>query len=465
MPWPDLRTFLGRLEADGDLLRVRDPVTWEYEIVALTRETSDVAGPALLFEQVQDSRYPCLSGLFAAQRRVALALEVGERELYDEYRRREERPIEPVVVDAGPCQEIVLRGDEIDLRDLPILLHYEKDGGRYVTAGLQIARHPVTGQRNVSIHRMLLLDRNHLSVYAPPGRHTRAIIERNLDDGRPTEIATAIGTEPVLQIATQARVPLGVDEYAVAGGLRQAPVQLVRACTLDLEVPADAEMVIEGRTVPGEYCADGPFGEYPGTYSAVKQAPVLEVTAITLRRGAIYQNALTGMPMTENHWMMQPAATAMVYREAYKLSPEVKAVHVTPGGATRHHVIVSIKKRHDAEARNLMLALLAAPLGAKHVVVVDEDIDVFDGLQVEWAINTRVQPDRDVMILPYLHSPTLDPSAPAERTSAKMGIDATAPLGKLEEYTPPRIPGAERYRLERYLRARDGTRAGASSSP
>ncbi|HLH23469.1 MAG TPA: UbiD family decarboxylase [Chloroflexota bacterium] len=459
MPWPDLRSFLDRLEAEGDLLRIADPVTWEYEIVALTRESSDVQGPALLFERVQDSRFPVLSGLFAAQRRVALALEVGERELYDAYREREERPLPPVLVDEGACQEIVLRGDEIDLRELPILLHYEKDGGRYVTAGLQVARHPVSGQRNVSIHRMLLLDRNHLSVYAPPGRHTRAIIERNLDDGRPTEIATVIGTEPVLQIATQARVPLGTDEYAVAGGLRGEPLSLVRACTLDLEVPAHAEMVIEGRTLPGEYCADGPFGEYPGTYSAVKQAPVLEVTAITLRRGAIYQNALTGMPMTENHWMMQPAATAMVYREAYKVSPEVQAVHVTPGGATRHHVIVSIKKRHDAEARNLILALLAAPLGAKQVVVVDEDIDVFDALQVEWAINTRVQADRDVLIIPNLHSPTLDPSAPAERTTAKMGIDATAPLGKLEDFTPPRIPGAERYRLARYLSAREGVRA------
>ncbi|HZS01804.1 MAG TPA: UbiD family decarboxylase [Chloroflexota bacterium] len=461
MPWPDLRSFLDRLEAQGDLLRIVDPVTWQYEIVALTRETSDVQGPALLFERVQDSRYPVLSGLFAARRRVALALEVDERDLYDAYRQREEQPLPPVVVDDGACQEIVLRGDEIDLRELPILLHYEKDGGRYVTAGLQVARHPLSGQRNVSIHRMLLLDRNHLSVYAPPGRHTRAIIERNLDDGRPTEIATVIGAEPVLQIATQARVPLGTDEYAIAGGLRGEPLHLVRACTLDLEVPAHAEIVIEGRTLPGEYCADGPFGEYPGTYSAVKQAPVLEVTAITMRRGAIYQNALTGMPMTENHWMMQPAATAMVYREAYKVSPEVQAVHVTPGGATRHHVIVSIKKRHDAEARNLILALLAAPLGAKHVVVVDEDIDVFDALQVEWAINTRVQPDRDVLIIPNLHSPTLDPSAPAERTTAKMGIDATAPLGKLEDFTPPRIPGAERYRLARYLGTGHGARPSA----
>lgn len=465
MPWPDLRAFLARLEEQGDLLRIAEPATWEYEIVALTRQTSDIEGPALLFEQVADSQLPVLSGLFAARRRVALALEVDEEHLYDVYREREDQPLPPVLVEQGACQEIVLRGDEIDLQALPILLHYERDGGRYITAGMQVARDPASRQRNVSISRMLLLDRNHLSVYSPPGRHTRAIIDRNLDDGRPTDIATIVGSEPVLQIATQARVPLGMDEYAVAGGLRGgAPLELVRCATLDLEVPATAELIIEGRTIPGEYCADGPFGEYPGTYSAVKQAPVLEVTAITMRRGAIYQNALTGMPMTENHWMMQPAATAMVWREAYKICPEVRAVHVTPGGATRHHVVVSIRKRHDAEARNLALALLAAPLGAKQVIVVDHDIDPFDMLQVEWAVNTRVQADRDLLVLPNLYSPTLDPSAPAERTSAKLAIDATAPLGQLEDYTPPRIPGFERFDLQRYLRGRQRSAISGQSS-
>jgi UbiD family decarboxylase len=449
--WPDLRAFLDALERQGDLLRIKDEVDWAYEAAALTRQTSDIEGPALLFERVKGSPYPLLSGLFAAQRRVALALEVPEPELFDAYRRREERPRDAVLVERGPCQEIVLTGAEADLTTLPIMRHYEKDGGRYVTAGLQVARHPETGRRNVAIYRLLLLDARRLTVYTPPGRHLRAIIEKNLDDGRPTEIATVIGAEPACQIATQARVPLGADEFAIAGGLREEPVPLVKCATLDLEVPATAEMVIEARTIPGELHPDGPFGEYPGTYSPVKQAPVMEITAITMRRGALYQNALTGMPMTENHWMMQPAATAMVYREAYKISPEIRAVHVTPGGATRHHVVIAIRKRHDHEARNLGLALLAAPLGAKQVVVVDEDIDVFDPLQVEWAINTRVQADRDVIVVPNLYSPTLDPSAPGERTSAKMAIDATVPLGELDRYTPPRIPGADRFRLDRYL--------------
>ncbi len=452
MPWSDLRTFLTALEARGDLVRIPEQVDWEYEAVALTRRTSDLDGPALLFERVRDSDTPCLSGLFAAKRRVAWALEVAESDLDDVYREREGRAIEPVIA-AGPapCQEIVLTGDQIDLTTLPILRHYERDGGRYITAGLQIANDPQTGRRNVSIHRMLLLDRNHLSVFAPLGRHLRTIIERCNDAGRPAEIATVIGTEPAIQIASQARAAYGEDELGVAGGLRGSPVELVRARTIDVHVPATSEIVIEGRIVPGRSVVDGPFGEYPGTYSDAKPAPVLEVTAITMRSGAIYQNTLTGMPMTENHWMMQAAATALAYREAFKITPEVKAVNVTPGGSSRHHIVVSIHKRHPSEARNLMLALLAAPIGAKLVTVVDEDIDVFDPLQVEWAMNTRMQADRDVIILPNLYSPTLDPSAPAPRTSAKMGIDATAPMGSGVDYQPPRIPGFERFPLAAHL--------------
>jgi UbiD family decarboxylase len=452
MAWPDLRSFLEALDERGDLLRIPGPVAWEYEAAALTRHTSDIEGPALLFERVVDSAVPCVSGLFAARRRVAWALGVDEDDVDRAYAEREERFIPPLEWKGPPpCQEVVLTGDDIDLFSLPILRHYERDGGRYVTAGLQVAVDPTSGIRNVSIHRMLLLDRNRLTVFAPLGRHLRTIIERWHELGEPAPIATAIGTEPATQIASQSRVPFGVDEFGVAGGLRGEPVELARGCTIDVHVPATTELVIEGRTVPGETVVDGPFGEYPGTYSDAKPAPVLEVTAITMRRGGMYQNTLTGMPMTENHWMMQPAASAMAWREARKITPEIVAVNVTPGGATRHHVVVAFKKRHASEARNLALALLAAPLGAKLVTVVDEDIDVFDPLQVEWAVNTRVQADRDVIVIPDLYSPTLDPSAPAPRTSAKMAIDATAPLGGRADYEPPRILGLDRYQLEPHL--------------
>jgi 2,5-furandicarboxylate decarboxylase 1 len=446
----DIRQFLASLESEGDLVRIKDRVSPRYDIVALTRQASDQGGPALLFENVEGSEFPVLSGLFGTQRRVAKALGVGEGELFARYMEREGRSVEPRLVERTACQEVVWKGADIDLARLPILRHYEKDGGAYVTAGLQIAKDPVSGVRNVSIHRMLPLGKDRLSVFAPPGRHLRTIIERNEERGQGTPIATAIACSPAAQIGSQARAPFGVDEFAVAGGLAGGPIELARCASIDVEVPADSEMVIEGVTIPGERADDGPFGEYPGTYSDIKPVPVLQVTAITFRKGAIYQNTLTGMPMTENHFMMQPAATTLAWREAARITPEVKAVNVTAGGTCRHHVVVSIKKRHASEARNVGLALLASPLGAKYVVIVDHDIDVFDPMQVEWAMNIRMQADKDVVIVPDLYSPTLDPSAPASRMSAKMLVDATAPLGRLEEFQAPRIPGIEKLPLSKY---------------
>lgn len=446
----ELREFLRVLKDEGDLISVAEEVSTEYEIVALTRQSSDADGPALLFQNVKGSRFPVLSGLFGAERRVAKALGVKPEELFKTYLEREGRLIHPEMVDQRLCQEVVWTGADIDVGRLPVLRHYEKDAGPYVTAGLQIAKDPATGCRNVSIHRMLPLGKDRLTVFAPPGRHLRTIIERNEEQGRGTPIATAIACSPAAQIGSQARAAFGTDEFAVAGGLVGAPIQLARCASIDVEVPADSEIVIEGVTIPGERVDDGPFGEYPGTYSDTKPAPVLKVTAITFRKGAIYQNTLTGMAMTENHFMMRPAATALAWREASRITPEIKAVNVTPGGTCRHHIVVSLKKRHNAEARNVGLALLASPLGAKYVVLVDHDIDVFDPLQVEWAMNIRMQADRDVVIVPNLYSPTLDPSAPESRTSSKMLIDATAPLGRLEEFQAPRIMGIERYPLSKY---------------
>lgn len=227
---------------------------------------------------------------------------------------------------------------------------------------------------------------------------------------------------------------------------------MVKCKTIDVEVPATAEIVIEGRTLPGLREDDGPFGEYPGTYSEVRKAPVVEITAITMRKDAIFQNAYTGMPMTENHWMMDLAATALAYREAYKICPDIHDICLTSGGTSRHHCVVSIKKRHPYEPRNVMTALLAANIGIKLCVVVDEDIDVHDMQQVEWAINTRMQADRDVMILPVMYSPTLDPSAPYPRASSKMGIDATAPLEDKEAFAPVFTPGQDAPYIEEMLR-------------
>jgi 2,5-furandicarboxylate decarboxylase 1 len=452
MAYEDLRAFLAVLEREGDLIHVPDKVSTRFEIAAFVRKSSDIDGPAILFDNVEGSTMQVLGGLFGSRRRIARSLELDERTLLAAYIEKEKLRIPPRMVERAPVQEIVWTGKDIDLGRLPIVTHFERDAGPYITGGTQIAKSPRTGRRNMSMHRMLLLDRNHLTVYAPKGRHLGTIIAQHEDEGKPTEIATFIGAEPVVVLASQTRKPLGVDELDIAGGMRGEAVEMVKCRTIDMEVPARAEIVIEGFTVPGRTADDGPFGEYPGTYSEAKEAPVLEVTAVTMRRDPIFQICMTGMPMTENHWMMDLPATAAAYEEAYKICPDLVDIVLTAGGTSRHHAVVSIRKRHQYEPRNILLALLSANIGIKYAVVVDQDIDVRNPLEVEWAINTRVQAEHDVIVLPTMYSPTLDPSAPAPRASSKMGIDATAPLGKLDQYSRVVTPGTDKIDLQRYRR-------------
>jgi UbiD family decarboxylase len=375
----DLRSYLTYLENQEQLLRVAEPVDIKYEIAAGMRKTSDIGGPALLFENVKGfPGWRVLGGLFATRKLVALGLGVKEDQLLERYLTLEETRIPPEIVATGPVKEIRWTGTQVDLSKLPIVTHAGKDCGPYITIGVQIGKDPDTGVRNLSIHRMLLLAKDRLSLWAPPDHHLGRMILMAEEKKRGLEVATAIGVDPAIIIGSQAKVPYGIDEFHIAGGLRGAPVKLTRCETVDVEVPAFAEIVIEGVTVPGERVADGPYGEYPGCYSEAKQAPVLKVTAITMRQSAIYQTALTGMPVTENHTLIEYGNAAVVYREVKKIVPEVKAVHMTPGGTFRHHVVVSVKKRSQEEARNVILALLSLGIGLKQVTVVDEDINVFD---------------------------------------------------------------------------------------
>ncbi|MDP6558672.1 MAG: UbiD family decarboxylase [Candidatus Binatia bacterium] len=447
MFFEDLRNYLADLEKREQLLRVKDEVSTRYEIAAGIRKTSDIQGPAILFEKIKDyAGWRVLGGLFATRRLVAMALGITEEGLLEKYRTMEDHRIPPKVVKTGPVKEICWKGDQVDLRKLPIVTHAERDAGAYVTIGIQIGKDPKSGVRNVSIHRMLVLGKDRLSLWAPPDHHLGRMIAKAEDEGKGVEVATAIGVDPAIIIGSQAKVPYGVDEFEVSGGLRGAPVQITRCETIDVEVPIYSEVVIEGVTIPGERVPDGPYGEYPGCYSETKQAPVVQVTAITMREKPIYQTALTGMPVTENHTLVECANTALVYREVRKIVPEVKAVRVTPGGTFRHHAVVSIRKRHEEEARNVILALLATGIGIKHVIVVDEDIDIDDPMDVEWAVNTRMQPDKDLIVISRLAISTLDPSAPQPRTSAGWGIDATMPMCDNQHFQKVKIPGVDKVR-------------------
>lgn len=445
MLFEDLRGFLEKLERENQLLKVNREVDTRYEIAAGIRKTSDVEGPALLFENVKNHPgWRVLGGLFATRKLVAMGLGVTEDKLLERYLTLENKRIPSEMLPTGPVKEIQWTGDDVDLNKIPIAVHSEKDCGAYVTIGVQIGKDPDTRIPNVSIHRMLRLGKDRLSLWAPPDHHLGRMIVKAEDRGEGLEVATAIGVDPTIIIGSQARVPYGVDEFAVSGGLRGAPVKVTQCETIDVEVPAHAEVVIEGVTIPGERVSDGPYGEYPGTYSESKQAPVVKVTAITMRQNPIYQTALTGFPVTENHTLIECANAALVYRTVSTITPEIKDVSVTAGGTFRHHAVVSMRKRHEAEARNVILALLATGAGFKRVVVVDEDIDVHDPVDVEWAINTRVQPDKDVVIVPNLMCSTLDPSVPAPRTTAGWGVDATMPLTDNEYYLKVKVPGVDK---------------------
>ncbi|MGE5303345.1 MAG: UbiD family decarboxylase [Alphaproteobacteria bacterium] len=441
----DLRGFLTHLESQGQLIRVKDEVDVKYEIAAGVRKTSDIEGPALLFENVK--RYPgwrVLGGLFATRKLVALGLGVPQDQMLDRYLTLEDQRIPPELVSTGPVKEIKWTGSQVDLSKIPIITHAGKDCGPYVTIGVQVGKDTDSGVRNLSIHRMLVLGKDRLSLWAPADHHLGRMILKAEEKGRGLEVATAVGVEPTIVIGSQSKVPYGIDEFHIAGGLRGGAVKLVKCETIDVEVPAFAEVVIEGVTVPGERVADGPYGEYPGCYSEAKQAPVLKVTAITMRQNPIWQTALTGMPVTENHTLIEYGNAAVVYREVKKIVPEVKAINLTPGGTFRHHVVVSIKKRAENEGRNVILSLLSLGIGLKQVIVVDDDIDPFDPMQVDWALATRMQADKDVIIIPRVACSTLDPSVPEARVTAGLGIDATAPMKDRWRFEKVEIPGVDK---------------------
>ena len=441
----DLRGYLSHLEKQGQLLRVTEEVDIKYDIAAGIRKTSDIEGPALLFENVKGfPGWRVLGGLFATRKLVALGLGVPQQQMLDRYLTLEDNRIAPELVSSGPVKEIKWTGAQVDLSKLPIVTHASKDCGPYVTIGVQVGKDPDTQIRNLSIHRMLVLGKDKLSLWAPADHHLGRMILKAEEKKRGLEVATAIGVEPALVVGSQAKVPYGIDEYHVAGGLRGAAVKLVKCETIDVEVPATAEIVIEVVTVPGERVADGPYGEYPGCYSEAKQAPVLKVTAITMRKNPIYQTALTGMPVTENHTLIEYGNAAVVYREVKKIVPEVRAVNMTPGGTFRHHVVVSIKKRAENEGRNVILALLSMGIGLKQVIVVDHDIDPFDPMQVDWAMSTRFQADKDAIIVPRIACSTLDPSCPENRVTAGLGIDATAPMTERWRFEKVEIPGVDK---------------------
>lgn len=443
MPFRDLREFLSLLEEKGELLRTKKPVATRFEISAYIRKTSDEQGPALLFENVKDFDMPVLGGVFATRERAFLALETSAQDYVHKFQNALDHLVAPKVVSGAPCKEVIHTGSDVDLTRLPIPIFSEKDPAPFLTLGLSMSRNPKDGGKNTSIYRLQVKGRNKLGIMA---QHlVRQLVEAEAM-GKGLPIAIAIGTDPVLPLATQWMAPYGTDELALAGALRGEPVEVVQAETVDLEVPATAEIIIEGTVVPNVRDEEGPFGEVTGYYTPANPKPVIEVSAITHRRDAIYQAALTGMPTTENHVLKQLPLEATVYWSLKKEFPGVQAVHFPAAGTVGMISVIALKQAYECEARNVIATMMGSRRN-KITIVVDDDIDIYDMENVLWAIATRTQADEDVVVFPRLVATAMDPSVKKLRVGSALGIDATKPFGQRFPDIVV-VPGADRVSLD-----------------
>jgi len=423
----DLRSFLDDLGKNKELLRIRDSVSTKYEAAFLMKK-HDV-GPALLFEKVRGFRNRLVSGVCGSRKRISMALKVGGNKLSDHLLDSMKNPLNPGESDDGPVKEV--QGSP-RLDQIPILTHYEKDGGAYITSGIVSAKSPDHKVENVSIHRMMVVDRNHLAIRIVP-RHLYRLCEITREQGsKSLDVGIAIGVHPALTLAASSPLPFGVSEYKLASTFMGQDLKLITCEHVNARVPCDAELVIEGKILLDKEVSEGPLVDITGTYDIVRKQPLVKVVHIMHRKDYIYQALLPGG--TEHQLLMGLPFESRIYEGVRAVVPSVKGVRLTPGGCSWLHAIISIEKQTEGDGKNALLAAFASHPSLKHAVVVDSDIDLDNPQEVEWAIATRFQGDKDLIVIPNARGSTLDPSSNQELAlTTKVGIDATRSLLKPKE--------------------------------
>lgn len=440
----DLRDWIELLEREGELVRVRAEVDPDLEITEIVDRTVKAGGPALLFERPKGSSHPLLINQFGSERRICLAFgverldEVGQKltdvlemqppsGLMDKVRGLQKlksiADSRPRTTRSGPCQEVVLRGDEIDLRALPIQRCWPGDPAPFITLPAVITRDPRTGGRNVGMYRMQVIDERSTFMHWQIHKDGRA--DYLASDGK-IEVAVALGLDPITAYSASAPLPKHIDELMLAGFLRGDPVELVKAVSVDLEVPANAEIVLEGTIECGEVGVEGPFGDHTGYYTAAEPFPVFRLSALTMRRDAIYPSIVVGRPPQEDAWLGK--ATERIFLPAIRATvPEIVDYDLPVAGAFHNCAIVSIRKQFPGHARKVMSAIWGLGMLSltKCVVVVDAHVDVHDYQQVMFYAGANVDPRRDV-VLAEGPLDQLDHAPERQFIGGKLGIDATA---------------------------------------
>jgi 2,5-furandicarboxylate decarboxylase 1 len=447
----DFRGFLDRLRKEKELTDIRQPVDIRH--IATLVDQSD---QALYFHDVIGYDMPVVSGIIRSSRRAAISLGCANfSEIEFRLQQGIDRPIPPKYVENAPSKEVIEVDGKVDLYRLPIPMSSIYDGGPMITAGVVIAKDPEHGI-NSGMYRFMVKERNLTGIDIVTPNNMRLFAQRAYEAGRPCPISISIGTHPFEIMGSGFRAPLGVDEMGIAGGIRGAPVQLTQCETIDMPCIADAEIVLEAEILPtGWTHPEGRFGEFTRLMGGLHWNPLVRIKAITRRKDAVYY--ALHMPW-ENTWLAAPTRYTSLRRALTSAGIQVKDINVTLGGCGFWHAIVSIRKQ-AGEGKNALLAALTAQ-DLKHVVVVDDDIDVHNAMDVEWAIATRVQGDKDVIVIPGARAKPLDPSLAVTPpgvvpTGAKVGIDATIGEGiPRERFERIAYAYADRAKIGDYLKGK-----------
>jgi len=443
---PDLRVWLQRLVATDRLVVARDGVSLIDELAAVAKKLE--LERTVLFPRPGQHSIPVVANLFADRSWIADSLGIPTGELLSRFQDAVRHPLPWVEVTAAPVHDVIHR--EINLlQQLPIPKHNEHDSGPYITAALLIARNPKTSVQNVSIHRCQVSGPDRIGVLLLP-RHTRHYFRMAEEAGEALEIALVIGVHPACILASQAIAALDDDEMEIAGALLGHPVEMVKCRTNRVRVPAHAEIVIEGRILPSVREPEGPFGEFPQYYGSRADREVIQVDAITHRKNPIFHTIVGGG--IEHLLLGGIPREATLLDHLQRNFPSVRDVRLTRGGTCRYHLAVKIDKTSGGEAKNIIMGAFGGHYDIKQVVVVDTDVDIDDASEIEWAIATRFQADRDLVVISGAQGSELDPSS-TDGISAKMGIDATKPLStEPMEFKRIHVKGIENVDLNRVLR-------------
>lgn len=433
MPYQDLREFMNLLTERGELKVCQKEVDAKIEIAKVTDKASKIGGPAILFTNVKGFKTPVLTGLFSTIDRASLMIDSTKYNMHRNLARGLDNPIPPIKVSDGLCKEIIITGNRVNLYEIPVLWHHQKDSHYFITTASCRVKDPDTGICNSSINRLAVQSKDKLSIQSTPPHALVGIVQKYITRGMKCPIAMAVGMDPAILVGSACGIPPDMDELAYTGGVRGAPVEVVKCEMLDLEVPARSELVIEGEIEPGEeeglvgkseYAWEGPFAEVHGYFGGQLHSPIIHVKAITHRKDYIYHGMGTAEPPSEHQVFDGMGLLGGVYVALSNIIPkeQIQAINASCFGA-----VISIHKKYPGQARQIIQGLLAKVF-LKKVIVVDADIDVFNPTEVEWAIQFRSGPE-DYILTAALPAIPLDPMITTPpNLLRKVGIDATLPL-------------------------------------